>query len=86
MIRPQEKSDPTLSPTQTGRGRILIVDDEEVLASTMEEFLTGEGFEVGVASDAPVGARPRRTARARPGALRRARCLASTVSPSSTGS
>lgn len=53
MIRPQEKSDPTLSPTQTGRGRILIVDDEEVLASTMEEFLTGEGFEVGVASDAP---------------------------------
>src|SRR3954447_6760229 len=34
------------------RGRILIVDDEEVIASTLEEFLTGEGFEVGTAGDA----------------------------------
>src|SRR5262249_23177686 len=41
------------SPAPPGRGRILIVDDEEVLASTLEEFLTGEGFEVAVAADAP---------------------------------
>jgi len=34
------------------RGRILVVDDEEVLSSTLEEFLTGEGFEVRVAADA----------------------------------
>jgi DNA-binding NtrC family response regulator len=30
-----------------------VVDDEEVIASTLQEFLEGEGFEVGVASDAP---------------------------------
>ena len=34
------------------RGRILIVDDEEVLAATLQEFLQGEGFEVGTARDA----------------------------------
>ena len=34
------------------RGRILVVDDEEVIASTLAEFLTGEGFEVVVAGDA----------------------------------
>jgi DNA-binding NtrC family response regulator len=28
------------------RGRILIVDDEDVIAATLEEYLTGEGFEV----------------------------------------
>jgi DNA-binding NtrC family response regulator len=33
-------------------GRVLIVDDEEVLAATLEEFLTGEGYEVAVAHDA----------------------------------
>ena len=33
------------------RGRILIVDDEEVLAATLKEFLQGEGFEVAVAGD-----------------------------------
>ncbi len=36
-----------------GRGRVLIVDDEEVLAATLQEFLRGEGFEVAVAADAP---------------------------------
>jgi DNA-binding NtrC family response regulator len=35
------------------RGRVLIVDDEEVLASTLQEFLQGEGYEVAVAADAP---------------------------------
>lgn len=36
----------------TARGRILIVDDEEVIATTLQEFLESEGFEVGVAGDA----------------------------------
>ena len=35
------------------RGRILVVDDEEVIAATLQEFLDGEGFEVAVATDAP---------------------------------
>src|SRR4028118_195994 len=39
-------------PAET-RGRILIVDDEEVIASTLQEFLQGEGYEVVVAGDAP---------------------------------
>ena len=34
------------------RGRILIVDDEEVIAATLEEFLSGEGYEVASAHDA----------------------------------
>jgi DNA-binding NtrC family response regulator len=33
------------------RGRILLVDDEEVLAATLQEFLHGEGYEVAVAVD-----------------------------------
>jgi DNA-binding NtrC family response regulator len=33
------------------RGRILIVDDEEVIAATLSEFLEGEGFEVRAARD-----------------------------------
>ena len=35
------------------RGRILIVDDEEVIASTLREFLQGEGFEAATAADLP---------------------------------
>jgi DNA-binding NtrC family response regulator len=35
-----------------GRGRILVVDDEEVIATTLQEFLQGEGYEVAVAADA----------------------------------
>jgi DNA-binding NtrC family response regulator len=53
MMRSPEKSDPAFHRAAAGRGRILVVDDEEVLASTLEEFLTSEGFEVAVASDAP---------------------------------
>ncbi len=34
------------------RGRVLVVDDEEVIASTLREFLEAEGFEVAVAADA----------------------------------
>jgi DNA-binding NtrC family response regulator len=33
------------------RGRILIVDDEEVIAATLKEFLQGEGFDVATARD-----------------------------------
>jgi DNA-binding NtrC family response regulator len=32
-------------------GRILIVDDEEVIAATLKEFLEGEGFDVATARD-----------------------------------
>jgi DNA-binding NtrC family response regulator len=35
------------------RGRILIVDDEAVIAATLKEFLQGEGFEVSTAGDLP---------------------------------
>jgi DNA-binding NtrC family response regulator len=35
------------------RGRILIVDDEEVINETLREFLVGEHFEVASASDLP---------------------------------
>src|SRR5262249_9819425 len=36
-----------------GRGaRVLIVDDEEVLAATLQEYLQDEGYEVAVAHDA----------------------------------
>ncbi len=46
-------SRPGSRPSAVGpRGRVLIVDDEEVIASTLQEFLQGEGFEVGVAGDA----------------------------------
>src|SRR3954453_23436305 len=42
-----------LLPRPVGpRGRILIVDDEEVIAATLEEFLQGEGYEVAAAHDA----------------------------------
>src|SRR3954453_23919922 len=42
-----------LLPRPVGpRGRILIVDDEEVIAATLEEFLLGEGYEVAAAHDA----------------------------------
>jgi len=34
------------------KGRVLIVDDEEVLAGTLQEFLRDEGYEVSVAYDA----------------------------------
>jgi DNA-binding NtrC family response regulator len=35
------------------RGRILIVDDEEVISGTLHEFLQGERFEVATAADMP---------------------------------
>ena len=35
------------------RGRILIVDDEEVIAATLKEFLQGEGYEAATALDMP---------------------------------
>jgi DNA-binding NtrC family response regulator len=35
------------------RGRVLIVDDEDVLAATLTEFLQGEDFEVATAPDMP---------------------------------
>jgi DNA-binding NtrC family response regulator len=35
------------------RGRILIVDDEEVIAATLKEFLQGENFDVATAMNMP---------------------------------
>ena len=43
----------TRSPRRGERGRILVIDDEEIIASTLQEFLVGEGYEVAVAGDAP---------------------------------
>jgi DNA-binding NtrC family response regulator len=42
--------DNTANP-EPPRGRVLIVDDEEVIASTLGEFLRDEGFEVAAAED-----------------------------------
>ncbi|MBV8487556.1 MAG: sigma-54-dependent Fis family transcriptional regulator [Planctomycetaceae bacterium] len=45
------------SRTAEGReskGRVLIVDDEEVIASTLKEFLQGEGYDVATAMAMPV--------------------------------
>ncbi len=39
-------------PVEVRRGRVLIVDDEEVLAATIAEFLSSEGFEVAMAHEA----------------------------------
>ncbi len=39
--------------TEAGsRGRILIVDDEQLIASTLHEFLVDEGFDAAIAGDA----------------------------------
>ena len=43
----------TRGVTTSERGRVLVVDDEEIIASTLEEFLVGEGYEVAVAGDGP---------------------------------
>ena len=45
----QQKSNTPVVP----RGRILIVDDEEVIAATLREFLESEGFAVASAGDLP---------------------------------
>ncbi|MHC5544408.1 sigma-54-dependent transcriptional regulator, partial [Singulisphaera rosea] len=52
MSRAASRSNPAPSHPSPSGGRILIVDDEDVLAQTLQEFLQGEGYEVGVASDA----------------------------------
>lgn len=46
---------PVRRPASPGaaRGRILLVDDEQVIVETLQEFLQSEGFEVAVATDAP---------------------------------
>jgi DNA-binding NtrC family response regulator len=43
--------DPKPGESGATRGRILIVDDEEVIASTLKELLHGESFEVAAAHD-----------------------------------
>ncbi len=53
MSQTAPRSAPVRSRPDATRGRVLIVDDEEVLAATLLEFLQGEGFEVATAGDAP---------------------------------
>jgi DNA-binding NtrC family response regulator len=40
--------------SRSSRGRVLIVDDEDVIASTLKEFLQGEGYDVATAMNMPV--------------------------------
>jgi CheY-like chemotaxis protein len=47
MAKPDHRATPC--EPEARRGRILIVDDEEVIASTLTEFLQGERFDVAVA-------------------------------------
>lgn len=45
----------TLEPKpnrERAKGRVLVVDDERVIAETLNEFLEGEGYQVAVAEDA----------------------------------
>ncbi len=58
-MAPIPLSEPELGPHLAGdrpepvhRARLLIVDDEEVIAQTLQEFLQGEGYEVTCASEA----------------------------------
>ena len=46
MPKPDQRV--TTTDPEPPRGRILIVDDEEVIASTLKEFLQSEGFAVTV--------------------------------------
>jgi DNA-binding NtrC family response regulator len=51
-MSPVARAAPREEASPPRRGRVLIVDDEEVIASTLDEFLSGEGFRVATASDA----------------------------------
>jgi DNA-binding NtrC family response regulator len=50
---PSEKGgrDTSMDDPAPRRGRVLIVDDEDVIAATLKEFLEGENFEVATAGD-----------------------------------
>ena len=54
---PPRNAPPDAGPDRSTRGRVLVVDDEEILASTLQEFLVGEGYEVEVAGDGPAALR-----------------------------
>ena len=56
----QDKGNDDAKPASPRHRRavILIVDDEEVIAATLKEFLQGEGFEVATAHDLAVGPGP----------------------------
>src|SRR4051812_3272780 len=54
MTRAEVRTPAPKATTRAGRrGRVLIIDDEDVLASTIQEFLEGEGYVVAAAPDAP---------------------------------
>ncbi len=52
LIKRNEMTTSRESPAP--KGRVLIVDDEEVIAATLKEFLQGEHYEVATASEAGV--------------------------------
>ena len=43
----------------TGRGSILVIDDEEIMREILEALLTREGYEVRLAAERGRGARAR---------------------------
>ena len=52
MSRSSRTAAPLSLPDRVG-GRVLVIDDEEIITATLAEFLAGEGFEVAVAGDGP---------------------------------
>lgn len=51
--RTPDDSDERPAAQRDRRGRVLIVDDENVIAVTLQEFLQQEDFEVAIATDGP---------------------------------
>ena len=53
LADPRNRPDPrAASPGPIGDGKILLVDDDQDLLSSLRDFLEPEGYEVAVASDA----------------------------------
>jgi DNA-binding NtrC family response regulator len=50
---PLSNQDTASSHRPRSRGRVLIVDDEDVIASTLKEFLQGESYDVATAPNMP---------------------------------
>lgn len=53
MVFMPASSDSRAGDSRDPRGRVLIVDDEEVIAATLKEFLKGQAYEVAIAMDMP---------------------------------
>jgi DNA-binding NtrC family response regulator len=53
LAAPTTTNFPQAPDNREARGRVLIVDDEEVIASTLKEFLMGEAYETATAMSMP---------------------------------